>query len=455
MTVTPATLYLPDGGADSEHFRPGMGFEGRVDDFDYVEEEWFATGEDDGRPYTTAVLVRRPRDASRFSGTVVVEPLHFFPISPIWSYTSVYIMRSGHAWACVDSQKTAVDVHVKPFNPQRYESLHIDGEPLAPEAADLDFGNLPTDQAQSPLWWEQLVCLNRASHAILAQVGAAIRASAGPFDGLDVAHIPLAGHSGTGFLLTHYIRQGHDALRLADGSPVYSGYFPSGWPTSAFGPCDVPIVEVVTQGDYASDNTTFQRPGFDGLNYRRPDSDEPADRFRLYELAGLAHTSTQYPPINDLEFLKQIQQGVQAEPGMQMSALPFNQLYQMALDHLVRWIADGVAPPRAERLVMGDDGWFVTDEHGNTVGGVRTAQLDVPRATYTANPTLPSGLPAMGSFGFEKPFDASTMKRLYTDKADYLERFNRRLDELVGEGWFLAEDAEEFRVEAQKVVDPF
>jgi hypothetical protein len=86
---------------------------------------------------------------------------------------------------------------------------------------------------------------------------------------------------------------------------------------------------------------------------------------------------------------------------------------------------------------------------------VRTAQLDVPRATYTANPTLPSGLPAMGSFGFEKPFDAATMKRLYTDKADYLERFNRRLDELVGEGWFLAEDAEEFRVEAQKVVDPF
>jgi Alpha/beta hydrolase domain len=152
---------------------------------------------------------------------VIVEPLHLAPIASIFSYTSTYIMRSGHAWVCVASQKTTVDSHVKPFDPQRYESLHIDADPLPPDAADLNFAKLPSER--EPLWWEHLLRQNQASHAILAQVGAAIKASAGPFEGLDVAHIPLAGHSGTGFLLTHYIREGHDVLRLPDGSSVYDG----------------------------------------------------------------------------------------------------------------------------------------------------------------------------------------------------------------------------------------
>lgn len=455
VTVTPATLYRPEFVEGSQPFIPGMGHQGRLSDFDYIEEEWFATGEEDGRPYVTTVLVRIPRDASRFSGTVIVEPLHFFPISPVFSFTSEYIMRSGHGWVCVGSQKTSIDIHVKPSNPQRYGSLHIEAEPLPPEAHHLDLGTLPADISNTHLWWEHLPRQNRASHAILAQVGAAIKASAGPLAGFDVSCAVLVGHSGTGYLLSRYIREGHDALRREDGSSVYDGYFPSGWPTSAFGPCDVPIVQVVTQGDYAGDNVTFFRPGFDGLAYRRPDSDESGDRFRLYELAGVAHTSTQYPPINDIEFLKQIQSGIMAEAGMQMSGMPFNQLFQVALDHLVGWAAEGIAPPRAERLEMGADGWFVRDEHGNSVGGVRTAHLDVPRATYTSNTILPGGQPGFASFGFEEPFDAATMKRLYQSRDSYLRRFNLRLDELIGQGWFLADDAEEFRAEAEKIVVPF
>ncbi|WP_347177154.1 alpha/beta hydrolase domain-containing protein [Parafrankia sp. EAN1pec] len=48
----------------------------RLHDHGYAQEEWIATGEQDGHPYATAVCVRRPWDASRFSGTVIVEPLH-------------------------------------------------------------------------------------------------------------------------------------------------------------------------------------------------------------------------------------------------------------------------------------------------------------------------------------------------------------------------------------------
>ena len=51
-------------------------------DHDYVQEEWIATGVEDGHPYATTVCVRRPRDRARFSGTVIAEPLHVHGIAP-------------------------------------------------------------------------------------------------------------------------------------------------------------------------------------------------------------------------------------------------------------------------------------------------------------------------------------------------------------------------------------
>ncbi len=42
--------------------------------------------------------------------------------------------------------------------------------------------------------------------------------------------------------------------------------------------------------------------------------------------------------------------------------------------------------PRAARLEVAADGYFAVDDHGNTVGGVRFAQLDVPHSAYQANP---------------------------------------------------------------------
>jgi hypothetical protein len=252
------------------------------------------------------VLVRRPRDAARFSGTLVVEPLHFYPITPIFMYTSQYIMRSGHAWACVVSPKTSLDLNVKPANPERYASLHIEAEPLPPEAAGLNFLAVPSTADTGVYWWEQLDRQNRAANAILAQVGAALGASSGPFEGPGVRHVLLAGHSYTGYVTTRFIREAHDSLRLADGSPVFHGFFPAGWPTAPFGACDVPIVQVNMEGDLCAENSVPHRTQYAGLAYRRPDSDAPGDRFRLYELAGVAHTSTQHPPINDLKFLEQM-----------------------------------------------------------------------------------------------------------------------------------------------------
>ena len=397
-----------------------------------------------GHSYTTTLCVRRPREPGRFSGTVVAETLHAHGIAPIWMYCHPYLMRSGHGWVEITSQKVALDAHVKPSNAERYGPLHIEGP-------DTPFDLQPSfeDTEKRARFWAELERRNRASNDILAQVGAAIRRSS-PFQGWPVARVILAGHSQTGSVTTRFILEAHAAQRLADGSPVFDGFFPSGFPAEAFAGCDVPIVQVLSEGDVSRPDFAFC-PGHEGRRYRRDDSDDPADRFRLYELAGVPHMGTRHPPYDDVKLWQAQFPGVDGiPPGVRMNSLPHNELFNTALHHLVQWVAEGVAPPRAERLELGPAGFFVKDDHGNTRGGVRCVQLDVPRARYFPNPLNSDGTPRSFTVGGEEPLDDAELRKLYASSADYIERFSRRLEELVAEGWLLADDAEEMRREALK-----
>ena len=204
MIVTPATLRsFPEDG--SPVFSPYATETPSLDDYDYVQEEWIAIGDEDGRPYATTILVRRPRDVAHFSGMVIAEPLHVHGIAPIWIYTAPYMLRSGHAWVEITAQKTTLDMHVKPSNPDRYGALHIEG----PATADFDPNPRLGNPDTAELFWSELERRNRATNSILAQVGAALRASPGPFEGWDVADIILAGHSQTGSVTTYFIRDAH------------------------------------------------------------------------------------------------------------------------------------------------------------------------------------------------------------------------------------------------------
>ncbi|MEV1067106.1 alpha/beta hydrolase domain-containing protein [Streptomyces sp. NPDC050263] len=446
--VTPAVLRRsPRDGA--EPFMPhGAGIPSLAE-YDYVQEEWIATGEEEGHSYSTTVLVRRPRERARFSGTVIVETLHLFGIAPIWIYSGTYLMRSGHAWVEVTSQRTALDMHVKASDPRRYASLHIEG----PDTGDLDVKLDLHDRERSRVLWSELERRNRASGAILAQVGAAVKASQGPFEDAGVAHVLLAGHSQTGSVATYYIRDVHHVQRLADGSCVYDGYFPSGFPFEPFRDVGAPVVQVICDGDIAQPDFAF-RPGYEGRRYRREDSDEPGDRFRLYELAGVPHMGTRHAPYDDPSLWRTTHPEADVAIGPRMNSLPHFELFSMGLHHLVEWVARGTVPPRAERIEVRPDGHFAKDEHGNTRGGVRCVQLDVPHSVYRSTPVNPDGTPTYLSVGSDEPFDAQRLTKLYQDLAGYTERFDRRLDELVSEGWFLAEDAEDMRREARRIEIP-
>ncbi len=342
MTVTPATLVQPEARDGSAPFVPSGWFRGDPADFDYVEEEWFASGEVEGHPYVTTVYVRRPRDPNRFSGTVMVEPVHAMSAAPVWQYVSSYLMRAGHGFAAIGSQKSTLETHVKPFDPERYASLDIWSD--APPPDDAAMTAPPRDPAAMQARMEAMRKLNVLSTPILAQVGAAISDGAGPFEGYDVRHVILAGHSQTGGVVTEYILNGHDTCRRDDGSPVYDGYFPSGTPGVTFGGYDVPIVQVVSDGDISDPH----RAGRENRTYRRADSDEPDDRYRLYELAGVPHMGTRRAPYNDSAMWRSggasMTAGDVPEDAV-MNSLPHNELFSMAMHHLIQWVADGVTPP--------------------------------------------------------------------------------------------------------------
>lgn len=445
MTIDPARLTRLGAGDAPGVFIPTGANRGKPDEYGYVEEEWVAAGEVEGRPYTTVVFVRRPRDPGEFSGTLVVEPLHAMSAAPIWIYTALYHLRSGHAWACVCSQRSALDAHVKPFNSERYSSLEIWSE-VSPGDSHRREGGLPRDPEVRRTFMQRMRQVNALSTPILAQVGAALRTT-GPLEGFGVRDVLLAGHSQTGGVVTDYILNRHDADRLGDGSPIYDGFFPSGAPGVQFGPRDVPIVQTVSEGDVANPH----RPGREGRRYRRPDSDEPGDRYRLYELAGVPHMGTRYPPYNDASMWANDRSGTagRVAADVRMNSLPHGELFSMTLHHLVQWVAHGVTPPRADRIEVGPDGMFAKDPCGNSRGGVRCAQMDVPRLKYLANPgTNQDGTPAFGVVGFEEPLPAETLQRLYPSRDAYVESFNRRLEELIAAGWLLPEDAGEMRAEA-------
>jgi hypothetical protein len=450
MTVDPATLTRSTIVTDATRFVPTGSYRGSLDEFDYVEEEWFATGAVDGHRYSTQLTVRRPRDPAHFSGTVLVEPVHAASAAPMWIYTSLYEMRSGHGWAAVCSQKTVLEAFVRPTNPAGYSSLEIWSD-AATEELGVDALALPRDPAGIQERIERMNRVNVLSSAILAQVGAALSmpSSAGPFAGTTVRNTILMGHSQTGWVVTNYVLNTHDTSRLSDGSPVYDGFFPSGAPSVQFGPRDVPLLQVLSEGDIADPHRGPMRVD---RSYRRDDSDNPDDRYRLYELAGAGHMGTRYPPYSENQMWQIDPTGTAGNvaPDAVMNSLPHDELFAMGLDHLVQWLANGVVPPRASRIEIGADELFVKDEHGNSRGGVRCAQMDVPIKRYVANPgTNDDGTPAFGVVGIEEPLSGEVLKELYRDHADYVRRFNLRLDELIAEGWLLPDDASEMRSEAE------
>src|SRR5688500_15964413 len=96
----------------------------QVEAFPYVTEEFFVSGTAGGAPYTTRMIIRRPKDVKAFSGIVVAEALHAGGRSLIFEWSRASILSRNHIFAEIVHSPANINL-LKTFNPARYERLAI------------------------------------------------------------------------------------------------------------------------------------------------------------------------------------------------------------------------------------------------------------------------------------------------------------------------------------------
>ena len=381
----------------------------RVEDFPYVTEEYFVSGTAGGAPYTTRIIVRRPRDAASFSGTVIAEALHAGGRSLIFEWSRQSILARNHLFVEVVHSAANVTL-LKTFNAERYAPLNI---------------------------------AMGQTNEVIAQVGRLIKSGAAPFGGYDVRRATLMGTSASSGTVRNYL-PAHAAWRMPEERPIFDGFLLTSTNGNTPLPVvDVPMIQMPTQTEVV---TWAER----GIAYRRPDSDEPGNRFRLYEVAGMPHNNSRDSP------------AFQNDPcTLPVTGFPAGAFTALALQHLVEWIASGTAPPRADPIAVdgntaGVGSHLALDTHGNATGGIRNVWVDVPIATHGV---MGKGKTAATDrlcllAGTEVPLPAATTRMLYRGKDDYVRRVEERLRELVAAGWFLPEYVDAVLADARAVQFP-
>jgi hypothetical protein len=390
----------------------------------YVEEEYFVSGTVDGKPYATALLVRKPKDAAKFSGVVAVETLHAQGAIPFWGLREV-LMSGNHGWVMVVSQRSALEAFNKKSNAARYASLQI------PEAP----GTPANPMAPNPQ--------DAISQEIMSQVGALLKSNSrgGPFAGMKVKYLIMGGSSQTGMTTLRYIQQSHSKARLSDGKPVYDGYLPmEAFATGPLTGGDAAVIHVVGEGDFG----LFRAFSAQGAFTVRADSDSANDRFREYEFPASSHVPTR--GISDPKVIFATLDNV-TKPGEHLSQFPTPPFYNATLVNLIDWITKGISPPKAPPIER-ENGEILRDEYGNAKGGVRTPYVDLPTVRYIAS--APATEPAnmvRRMIGLQEPIPTEKLLSMYKSRADYLERFDQEIDRLVAQRWLQAKDGEKLKAD--------
>lgn len=414
------------GYSDTEYFASGTAQSYRSVGAQGKDGRW-SVAPKASAPYRTRIIVRRPRDAKHFNGTLLVEWLNVSSGSdaaPDFSYAGTEITRSGYAWVGVSVQKVGVagGAGVVPIaglptgglrgaDPLRYASLHHPGDEYA-----LD---------------------------IFSQVGRSLLApGAGALGALRPQRIVAIGESQSAFQLTTYIDAIQPTARIFDGFFVHSrggGAIPISGGDISSGitggirirdDIDVPVFLLETETD-----ETF-------LGYfaaRQPDS----AHIRLWDVAGAAHADA---------YLLGGNASILSCKGA-INTAPTHYIVASALDQLDRWIRTGTPPPPAPRMKIATVKGSVTVQRnslGNAIGGVRTAANEVPVAALSGAAADTSKIICV-VFGSTRPFDQATLKRLYPSMAAYLTAFRRATDTAIASGYLLPADRAAILAEAANV----
>ncbi len=394
-------------------------------------------------PYTTRVLIRRPAQASKFSGVVAVEmlnPSNMFDLNIGWAISHNRFVADGDVWVGITAKPVSV-VALKNFNPKRYAALSwANPLPLDDARNCSTVGRDSARTTENGLVWD-----------IHSQVGAWLKSAdvSNPLtygQRASLARRLIAwGYSQTGFFLYDYVNAIHPLDVKANGKPIFDAYIiamaggPGAINQCAAGPpagdarrqiknAGVPVIRIMSQSDYLS-----------GIAARRPDSDEKGDLYRNYEIAGAAHATP-----DELIFCarpEDITKAGRDVPPMDCNEGPrsrfpnsiaFNAIFQ----NLVAWVKDGTAPPRIGNIEV-EKNAPVLDKYGNVTGGVRSPFVDVPISTWFGNSTGPSFCRIAGH---EVRFDMARLRELYPTKEAYVHAVELDVKTLIAQRMITLED---------------
>ncbi len=442
----------------------------------YVEEEFFVTGRaniydwaaDGGvtvktpnAPYTTRIMLRRPSDPRKFSGNVIIEVANSarrYDFNFAWGVSHDYFMENGDVFVVLTIAQGNLE-GLKAYDAARYAPLSLPN-PTPEESCAV--GRAGTPPSTSPTE-------EGLQYDILAQVAALLKAGRpnGPLAGFAVQRAYMTAYDS---ILPNYIAAVHSRVKLANGKPIYDGYVLNRHPAltrlrrcgaapAANDPrqvirnLDVPLIRIIGQTDII---TTYAN--------RREDSDAPGDRYRLYEVAGGAHADAFFypyiPTVADLRkigsnfaFLAAWPFANQCEPEQLLAKTPINTfVLDAAFANLTRWIKDGVAPPKADRIAIENAGTpqarVALDKNGNAVGGYRTPYLEVPIATYSVSSKGETFCPELGRVD---PFDWARLNMLYGSPQNYATKVAQVTDRLVKDRFITESDGKKMKAESASV----
>jgi len=450
----------------------------------YVEEEFFIAGManryntpsgergsviDVDHPYSTRIVVRRPKQASRFNGTVIVE---WYNVSQghdgeyEWFQSHEHLVRSGYAWVGVSTQAVGVNA-LKEWSPARYGSLDVArGGTIIGDALSYDV----------------------FSAAALAIRGKATRDVMG---GLRVHRLIATGHSQSAGRLYNYFHSVHPLTsKLFDAVLLHGG----GGRVSP--DLNVKVFKYLDESDVIGQ-----------ANARVADS----NGYRQWEVAGTSHLDAQFsrslaalglrvsgmrpvegspvitgPSIsggekgngaagNGAGVENEGVNGGCAQPPF--SRVPSFHVLNAAFDATHHWLADGVAPPIAVPIELkqlpasslppnvevgrgrgaaGPRFDIVRDEMGLARGGIRLAALAAPIAKNTGDNVGNVGAATGGGerncrlMGSSEPFDAARLAALYPTRDGYLSKVKDATEKNLKAGYITKADADATIRDAEK-----
>jgi hypothetical protein len=401
--------------------------------------------------YKTRFLVRRPTDAARFNGTVLVEWLNVsggVDADHDFAFAHVELLRDGFAYVGVSAQAEGVigggfslvqgQQPLVKWDPQRYGSLQHPG--------------------------------NAYSYDIFSQATRAVRnAGAGaagphPLGSLQPVRWLATGESQSAFRMVTYADAIQPTAKLFDGIFIHSraaGAAPltvstntgatagfTAGPSLALirGDLGIPVFQFLTETDVLG--LSIGLTAFSGA--RQPDT----DHLRTWEVAGTSHADA---------YLLSASTGADTDAGLDAGAGalgcstvnsgPQHWVLDTAFAAMQAWLKTGTAPAHGDPLVLGDGGaGFAKDGVGNTLGGVRTAAVDVPIAVYSGQSSSSSLVCSL--FGSTTPLPADQLLSLYPTHADYVTKVTAATTTAQQAGFILPADAPLVVAEAQAAPVP-